>query len=987
MKDTLVGLRPVHASLSVSAKALLRGRRLTPLVLVAGIALAALLASSPLLAADTTPATSDSALAEIVVTGVRKSLTDEANAKRDATNFTDSIFAEDVAKFSDSDIAEALNRAPGVLLTRDADGSGVQISIRGLGPSFTKVLLNGSQIAIASDGTLDQGSANREVDLDLFPTELFTKFVINKTPTAELLEGGVAGTVNIVNARPFDNPGPHIAVNAQEQYGTSSDHASPRGALIVSDTWGGFGALVGLSASENFVRTDGFESIGWTTPNLSAAQCNVPGCNTKNGLGFSIPATVPVNAGNGLVAGTPVTAAFLAAQNPNITLPQLSNALMPRLGRDEYLNGTKDRYSVLASLEYRPLDNLQFYFDSLYGYKENNFNRLDMDWSLRNSNFMIPQNVTVDANNVVTGGTFDNAQFFLEARPYQERLSFYNFNPGVVYDISDKVKVEGQINFNESKFFRTAPSFLFNSPLDTGSIVNYTNNESTTVPTISPSANLNDPNLGWQWNRVNIQNVSRNVDNKGTHWDVTIGDAKANVKAGVAYDDSFRSITALDGSATYQACIINGTASTVNGVSIPCTTGAITNAALAGFLTGGPANNFYHVGAGNPGYTQFISLNIPKIESASNFVLYNALAAYSGSSALATPSGTIDEKTGGAYIEVNGTGKFLDHDVAYNAGIRYFDTRQTVSQLVTISGTNILNQLSSPYDAFLPSFNVAAHITDSVIFRIAGSRSMTRPNPDSLLPGTTFSDPSAQVANSGNPNLQPYFSDNADLGLEWYTGGPGYISANYFYKALTGFTETKQVSEPFSALGIPLSTLSPTQLGTGITESTIISVNQPVNIDQASLKGIELIWVQPLDIVLQGLGITSNFTHITSRSFSQGVALGNLPGIPGHTYNLGGYYENHNVSVHVTYVYNSKLIAATAPQNNLPLPLIADARGQLDLSADYTLPSWGGLVSQVTFGAANITNAPLRTVFGFENAPYSVYYPGSFYTLGIRTKF
>jgi hypothetical protein len=91
--------------------------------------------------------------------------------------------------------------------------------------------------------------------------------------------------------------------------------------------------------------------------------------------------------------------------------------------------------------------------------------------------------------------------------------------------------------------------------------------------------------------------------------------------------------------------------------------------------------------------------------------------------------------------------------------------------------------------------------------------------------------------------------------------------------------------------------------------------------------------------------------------------------------------------VHVTYVYNSKLIAATAPQNNVNLPLIADARGQLDLSADYTLPSWGGLQSQITFGAGNITNAALRTVFGFENAPYAVYYPGSFYTLGLRTKF
>jgi outer membrane receptor for ferrienterochelin and colicin len=121
-----------------------RGGGPLPWAVAAGIAVATAFWTSPVLAADATATSSDASLSEIVVTGVRKSLTDEANAKRAATNFTDSIFAEDVAKFSDSDIAEALNRAPGVLLTRDADGAGVQISIRGLGPSFTKVLLNGS---------------------------------------------------------------------------------------------------------------------------------------------------------------------------------------------------------------------------------------------------------------------------------------------------------------------------------------------------------------------------------------------------------------------------------------------------------------------------------------------------------------------------------------------------------------------------------------------------------------------------------------------------------------------------------------------------------------------------------------------------------------------------------------------------------------------------------------------------------------------------
>jgi TonB-dependent receptor len=337
-------------------------------------------------------------------------------------------------------------------------------------------------------------------------------------------------------------------------------------------------------------------------------------------------------------------------------------------------------------------------------------------------------------------------------------------------------------------------------------------------------------------------------------------------------------------------------------------------------------------------------------------------------------------------VEFNGKGQFWNHDVAYNAGLRYVDTSQVVQQLVSVNNVFVLNRIQHPYDSYLPSFNIAANLRDDLIFRIAGSRTMTRPNPNSLLPGTTFSDPSAQVANSGNANLQPYYSDNADFGLEWYMGGPGYISADFFYKAITGFTETKQITEPFSALGIPLTSLSTTQQATGITNSTLISVNTPVNIDQAYIKGGELIWVQPLDFITRGLGITSNYTHVTSKSFSQGSALGVLPGIPSYTYNVGGYYENHNISLHVTYVYNAKLVAATAPQNNVNLPLIADARGELDFSTSYTMPKFYGVEMQVTFDGINVTNAPLRTVFGYENAPFSEYFPGAAYVLGLRAK-
>jgi len=936
---------------------------------------------------DNTPGNSQlDSLQEVIVTGVRRSLQDAASAKRTSVNFSDSIFAEDIGKFSDNDVAEALNRAPGVLLTRDVNGNGIDISIRGLGSSFTKILLNGTQVNVASDGPIGVGQSNREVDLDLFPIELFTKLTIQKTPLADTLEGGIAGTVNMVNARPFDNPGAHLAGTFSEGYATATQGVNPRGAIIASDTWGNFGALLGVAASTSPLRVDGFETIGWTTANLSAAQCNVASCNTDGGKGFSIPSTVPATAGNGLVTGTPINAAFLQAHNPNVSLTQLGSGLLPRLGRDEFIDGTQARQSVLVALEYRPSDRLHFNLDMMYGHRKDTYQQLDMDWYVRNSNFMVPLNVTVDPNNVITSGTFANSQFFMESANFRNGLDFYNLNPSFQIEFTDKIKLEGQVNYNRSTLLRQEPSYDFLSPQ--GITVNYTN-KGGAVPTISPSANLNDPNLGWTWYRENLQNVARKTLDRGTHWDLTMGDPTANIKIGFAYDGAYRSITAYDGSSWYSNCVINGGTSTVvNGVTYPCAPNSYLPAsAISSYLFKGPASNFYHLGSGNPGYTRFVQPNVTALEAATQYGYYNANAPFAATSATAAPSGTINEGNTGGYVEFNGRGQFWDHDVDYNAGIRYVKTTQVVGQQVLLNNVYIPTTISHPYDAFLPSFNAATTLVDNLIFRIAGSRTMTRPNPDQLLPGVTFSDPAAQVASAGNGNLQPYYSDNADFGLEWYTGGPGYVSANYFYKALTGFTENKQVTEPFSALGIPLSALTTTQLATGIGLNTPITVTQPVNIDTAYIKGEELIWVQPIDWPLKGFGVTSNYTHISSTSFSQGTALGALPGIPRYTYNLGGYYENHNISLHLTYVYSASFVTSQAPQNNVNVPLVADARGQLDFSGDYTLPNWWGMDAQVTFGATNITNQPLRTAFGYENATYQVFYPGASYYLGLRAKF
>src|SRR5882757_2041965 len=153
-------------------------------------------------------------LQEVIVTGYRKSLTESTEAKREAVGFIDQVNAEDIGKFPDTNIAESFNRIPGITISRDIDGEGTDISIRGLGTNFTKVLLNGAPVAVASTGIKDAQNTNREVDLDLFPTELFTQLTVKKTSSADMIEGGAAGTVDMRSARPFDNPCAHLTYTA-----------------------------------------------------------------------------------------------------------------------------------------------------------------------------------------------------------------------------------------------------------------------------------------------------------------------------------------------------------------------------------------------------------------------------------------------------------------------------------------------------------------------------------------------------------------------------------------------------------------------------------------------------------------------------------------------------------------------------------------------------------------------------------------------------
>jgi TonB-dependent receptor len=998
-------------------------------------------------------------LQEVVVTGFRESLAKDIAAKRKAIGFTDSIYAEDIGKFPDANIAEAFNRVPGITIIRDNTGQGVDIAIRGLGPDFTEVLLNGAPIAVASTGPTDAQNTNQEVDLNMFPPELFSSLTVEKTSSPDMLEGGAAGTVNMRSVRPFDHPGRHVAFGAQ---GTSNQNAGPWGNheyLIASDTFSsGLGVLVGGVITNNQVATPGFETIGWSPPTLTAAQCgDEPACNATKGSGFGIPATVPAGTGAGLVPGTPVNEAFLLANNPGASIQQINNGIVPRLGRPSYEYGAQKTYNGIVSLEYRPDAALHFYMDNMFGKEHNVLTREDMDWVVRANGNMIPLNEKFNTTScaegcTVTSGTFANSQFFLEYRPYFEDTQLWGTNPGLNWRANDWLSGDIQANYTKSTFHREVPSVLVATASNL--TVNYTNDGG--IPTIASDVNLDNPaNFSWAGGRVNMQDERRETSTKGLRLDVTFGKGGAlNLKTGLAYDDIWRHIEGYDNSQAWQNAVCGDNPSIFlnNPNGQPPCLGASTPTPGAGYPTYPALGQGYSAGMGplvyqgslipesalgnylSPGPAGFITVNWNQFKGASDYTAFHANEPAATGTNTGASGGYVRNTDTGLYVELTGNTKMILHRrLRYVAGVRWVRTLQYIGGPESLAnplnsgvpgtppicptggsakaapqcdGSFYPNTIISPtlehnYNDTLPSIELVYDIMPNFLARFAASKTMTRPNPASMLPGVSFSDPSAENGTVGNSALSPYISKNLDFGLEYYTGRQGYIALTLFRKKITGFTANANTTYPFSYLaqyGVNYGTLTPTQQAAidargGPSAATVVLTQQVNATGLLTVNGQEIDWTQPLDFLLgrfglRGFGFSANYTHISQTGTGAAPAI--ATGVPPDTYNLTVYYERGPWSVRMAENYNAANVASGLDQSGVPLAAIYNSSyREWDLSSYVDIGKllhWP-MSLQVTADALNLFDAKQRAYFEFTDATFTEYNPGRELMIGFRTRF
>lgn len=884
----------------------------------------------------------------VTVTGQRAALRRAQALKQDSSGIVDAIYAEEVGKFPDQNIADSLQRVPGVSVDRSS-GESSRVTVRGLGPQFVNVLLNGRSIVSDSD--------NRQFNFDTLPSELISTLEVEKTSSASTVDGGIGGTINVITARPLDSKGFHFAgslagVNDSVEGGLSSKF-TPKGSFALSNT-----------------NDEG--TFGWLLSGMYYKREHTQQQITTQGWYVNQD---------------------LSGVNPNA-----GKASTPETIIGNYTESEAVRKGLSAAIDWKPTDKLTVKLDGLYtNYK---VDRLQHGLGFYGSTGDITS-IQVDGNNTATEYTRGSTGVM---------ASDYTLGPGVRDAKLTQVglNVAYQVNDSTTIDFDWARSKAWNKyDYNSGYLVVGTRNTGFTPRWVNPGGGQLPY---YNYNELTPSNSLANLTSHccgigGNHLTNTLDEYKINLSKtfleGTLTELDF-GVLAAD--RTYRN-IDMGQDDALNLCSFYC---GYNSTAPADVIGGYVFNAGSWYGKHSKGFpTQWVSYDMDKYlaylltpesynqllgkgKTAEDIANFAAAIRANGGTWKTHPIlrsfDQVEEKTRTFYAKAKLEGEMWSKPWYLDLGYRYIKTETTaeafVAPLIRIDrnpsdptnaigtyGNSTLTQDKGRYTYWLPSANFKLNLRDDLIFRLGASKTMTRPDLPNLQVSASYNfRPNNQTVTTGNTDLKPYLSKNFDVGLEWYFDEASYVALAGFYKKISNFTTS--IDTQTTILGFPF------------------TQTLPVNLNDATIKGVEFTFnyqFTRLPSPFDGLGMAFNYTHVKSdasvdESILSGAGRFAVPGI-GDSANFSVFYEKGpwqaRLAVNWRDAYLSCLSCGVGSQ-----PETTKAYGQLDMSAAYKIND----NLSVFVDGTNLTRETVEGYMVYLNRPTFVNFEGRTFTFGIRAK-
>lgn len=847
-------------------------------------------------AAQTVPAPSDGVdVQEVIVTGFRRSLDAALNVKRESVSAVDAIVAEDIAKFPDQNLAESLQRIPGISIQRDA-GEGRAITVRGLGAQFTRVRLNGLEtVATSTDGA----SANRDraFDFNVFASELFNSVVVHKTAEASLDEGSLGAVVDLNTGNPLGGKAGFTFVgSAQGSYNDLSKNVGPRLAGLLS--WRSPDGTFGASLSAAYSRTKTLELGNNTTRWAQARFDSVDGTRcftTQNTGGTYIP-----------------SAACNAA----------ALAFHPRIPRYGEIRHDRERLGITGSIQWAPTDATKVSIDALFSrFKETREEKWGEVLLRSNERQMDLSNVSYDANGNMTAATINDAWIRTEHYLRKSKTDFYQIGGSWDQDLSDAFRFTllGGVSRSDAKI--PVETTLIFDDRDGSYSYDYSDSRHPVLTFNTDVTNASNFQLSEIRDRPSETVNTFRTAQLRTEWDVAKG---FQVKLGAVYRRFEFSTEAYTRDATVCPTSSAAARDVVLG-TITCTPSSVYGAsAVYGFPATNLGQLFTLGNAGQPAGTT-TSWVIPDIDAAAAYTgLYSRPLV-----ADTTNTRGVIEAVKGAYVQFDVKGTLFGLDYSANAGVRYASTHQTSRGIN--NGASVTVERS--YDDWLPALNIALFPTKNIILRAAVADVMTRPTLGNLTPGGSVDGFNYKIS-FGNPQLDPFRATAYDLAAEWYFAPQSIFSVALFQKDVKSFPVSVTYSGTYASTGLPLSLIAASSPAASNPEGQLWQISSVVNGTGASLKGAEISLQGTFRFLpgfLRNFGAIANATFISSNAtytqsgpaVTPGGALvassytATLYGLSKRAYNGTLYYEDKKFSARASISYRGPYIDASSGTGNI----------------------------------------------------------------------